>query len=112
MYLHKNSKDFFSVCISSGAAGLIISINRILTKAMLTNKKINTMIFFCLSMGMLLVCFVVFHLSRKSKFVQFYIRQCQMTLMVDDQRPITTGGMCPEEVSLVSHQHFFSLHAV
>ncbi len=85
-----------------GAAGLLISINRILTKALLDDEKVNTMIFFCVSISLLGLCFVTFHVTRRTDFVRFYVSLCESAKLAEDQRGITKGNCVTEEVSLVS----------
>ena len=54
----------------SGAAGLIVSINRILTKLILHDDRENTIIFFCISIATVVMCAVVFHITRRTQFVR------------------------------------------
>ncbi|KAK6173971.1 hypothetical protein SNE40_017335 [Patella caerulea] len=93
-----------AVMTGESAAGLIISINRIITKALLNDQRINTIIFFIISISILWVCFIVFHIIRRTEFVRFYVSLCENAAIADDQRGITKGGGCTEEVSLVDFQ--------
>ena len=54
----------------SGAAGLIVSINRIMTKLLLHDARENTIIFFCVSIATVVMCAVVFHITRRTQFVR------------------------------------------
>ena len=70
-----NKKPLF-LSTSTGAAGLITSINRIVTKLLVHDEKINTLTFFVLSAIMVLVCLVTYHLARKTDFVRYYMVAC------------------------------------
>ena len=98
MYL--NFTDLFVYL--TGAAGLIISLNRILTKLLLDNTKINTLIFFGVSVGAVFMCFIAFNVTRRTDFVKFYVSMCESAGLAEDQRGITGNQhLPPEEVSLV-----------
>ena len=100
----------YSLCRIPGAAGLIVSINRILTKAMLKDKHTNTIIFFSLSLVMIFLCCIVFHLTRRTQFVRFFLTLCEDAAMADDQRGITPHmASNPEEVSLVREHSFLGV---
>ncbi|XP_012270453.1 equilibrative nucleoside transporter 4 [Orussus abietinus] len=66
-----------AVMAGESAAGFWISVNRILTKAVVDDERGNTSVFFGLSTMTIIMCFVLNHLVRKSDFVQFYITYCQ-----------------------------------
>ncbi|ESP02363.1 hypothetical protein LOTGIDRAFT_138509 [Lottia gigantea] len=89
-----------AVMTGESAAGLIISMNRIITKSLLNDQRINTIIFFIISISILWVCFIVFHIIRRTEFVRFYVSLCESAGVPEDQRGITKGGGCTEEVSL------------
>ena len=66
------SLDDCTLVFTTGAAGLIVSINRIVTKAFLPNSSVlNTFLFFLLSAAILLLCCVLFHVTKQSNFVRF-----------------------------------------
>jgi len=97
-----------------GAAGLIISINRILTKMLMPyNVTMNTMIFFIISLVMVLMCCIAFHVLRRSKFARYHVSLCRSAGLADDQRTIIQSDH-PEEVSLVSlhYTYFFSVRTI
>ncbi|XP_071095832.1 equilibrative nucleoside transporter 4-like [Haliotis cracherodii] len=93
-----------AVMTGESAAGLLISINRILTKALLKDEKVNTMIFFCVSISLVWMCFIVFHITRRTDFVRFYVSLCESAGLAEDQRGITKGNTYTEEVGLVDFQ--------
>ena len=65
------SLDDCTLVFTTGAAGLIVSINRIVTKAFLPDSSVlNTFLFFLLSAAILLLCCVLFHVTKQSNFVR------------------------------------------
>jgi solute carrier family 29 (equilibrative nucleoside transporter) protein 4 len=63
--------------VITGAAGFLVSGNRILTKLLLDDPKINTIIFFVMSIGIVALCFCLHQVVRRTDFVQFYITLCR-----------------------------------
>uniref|UniRef100_A0A8C6YJR1 Equilibrative nucleoside transporter 4 n=1 Tax=Nothoprocta perdicaria TaxID=30464 RepID=A0A8C6YJR1_NOTPE len=53
-------------------AGVIISLSRIFTKLLLSDEKENTVIFFFISIGMELTCFILHLLVKRTRFVRYY----------------------------------------
>ncbi|XP_029647515.1 equilibrative nucleoside transporter 4-like isoform X1 [Octopus sinensis] len=94
-----------AVMTGESAAGLVISSNRILTKALLHNQRTNTIIFFTISLTIVCLCFILFHVVRRSQFVRYYVSQCEMAGLAEEQRgianPNPASGPFTEEVSLV-----------
>ncbi|XP_036409336.1 equilibrative nucleoside transporter 4 [Megalops cyprinoides] len=60
------------VMTGESTAGVIISLSRIFTKLLIKNERKNTIIFFLISIGMELMCFVLHLLVRRTRFVQYY----------------------------------------
>jgi solute carrier family 29 (equilibrative nucleoside transporter) protein 4 len=77
-----------AVMTGESAAGLIVSVNRILTKAMMQDVHRSTLLFFALSIIFVLVCCTAFHVTRRTDFVHFYVGVCQQAIIQDDQRAI------------------------
>lgn len=77
----------------TGAAGFLVSGNRILTKLLLDDPKINTIIFFVTSIGIVALCFCLHQVVQRTDFVQFYITLCR------ESRKIVLEPM--EDVGLV-----------
>jgi len=90
----------------AGAAGLIVSVNRIVTKAMMRDVGASTLLFFGVSIAFVVVCCAAFHATRSTEFVRFYVSVCRSSAVSDDQRAIMRPSNEPaaagEEVSLVS----------
>jgi solute carrier family 29 (equilibrative nucleoside transporter) protein 4 len=79
--------------VITGAAGFLVSGNRILTKLLLDDPKINTIIFFVTSIGIVALCFCLHQVVQRTDFVQFYITLCR------ESRKIVLEPM--EDVGLV-----------
>ncbi|MFT7798034.1 equilibrative nucleoside transporter 4-like isoform X2 [Arapaima gigas] len=60
------------VMTGESTAGVIISLSRIFTKLLIKNEKKNTIIFFLISIGMELMCFMLHLLVRRTHFVRYY----------------------------------------
>nr|KAG5696108.1 hypothetical protein BaRGS_020509 [Batillaria attramentaria] len=96
-----------AVMTGESLAGVMVSTNRILTKALLKDERLNTIIFFFISIGILLACFVVFHISRRSNFVKFYVTLCSGgggDNREDRKKRTTSRPSYTEDVSLVDLQ--------
>lgn len=68
---------------------------------MMDDVQKNTIVFFAVSTASVFVCCVIFHLTRRSDFVRFYISMCKTSRIEDDQRSIMHQVTNVEEVSLV-----------
>ncbi|XP_041085071.1 equilibrative nucleoside transporter 4 isoform X3 [Polyodon spathula] len=60
------------VMTGESTAGVIISLSRIFTKLLISDEKMNTMTFFCISISMELLCFILHLLVRRTHFVDYY----------------------------------------
>ncbi|CAN8008083.1 unnamed protein product, partial [Ixodes pacificus] len=59
------------------AAGVLVSASRILTKALLSDERVNTLLFFSVSVLVVFLCFVVHGLVlQRTRFVRFYLALC------------------------------------
>jgi len=96
----------------AGAAGLIVSVNRVVTKALMRDVTDSTLLFFGVSIAFVVVCCAAFHVTRCTDFVRFYVSVCRSSAVGDDQRAImrpstehaaaAAAAAAGEEVSLVS----------
>ncbi|XP_069920644.1 equilibrative nucleoside transporter 4 isoform X2 [Oryctolagus cuniculus] len=59
-------------CCPRGTAGVMISLSRILTKLLLPDERASTLIFFLVSVGLELLCFLLHLVVRRSRFVRYY----------------------------------------
>ncbi|XP_064478255.1 equilibrative nucleoside transporter 4-like isoform X2 [Ornithodoros turicata] len=65
-----------AVMTGESAAGLLVSINRLLTKALLSDEQINTLLFFGISVVVVLLCFIIQSVVQRTRFVRFYLSLC------------------------------------
>lgn len=61
----------------SGAAGFLVSVNRILTKFLLSDQQFNTLLFFGISSVGVAICFILHQIVERSDFIQFYLTLCR-----------------------------------
>ncbi|XP_012878925.1 PREDICTED: equilibrative nucleoside transporter 4 isoform X2 [Dipodomys ordii] len=60
------------VMTGESTAGVMISLSRILTKLLLSDERASTLIFFLVSVGLELLCFLLHLLVRRSRFVLYH----------------------------------------
>ncbi|XP_074866914.1 equilibrative nucleoside transporter 4 [Carettochelys insculpta] len=60
------------VMTGESTAGVIISLSRIFTKLLLSDEKENTIIFFFISIGIELMCFILHLVVKRTRFVRYY----------------------------------------
>ncbi|KAH9488403.1 hypothetical protein Btru_062837 [Bulinus truncatus] len=66
-----------AVMLGESLAGVLVSINRILTKLLLENERVNTIIFFIISLVIIVVCCAAFFFARWTRFVRHHLRTCK-----------------------------------
>lgn len=82
----------------------MISLSRILTKLLLPDERASTIIFFLVSAGLELLCFLLHLLVRRSRFVLYY------TTRPRDSRPVRAGYRVHHDVA-TGDIHFVSAEA-
>ncbi|XP_067912912.1 equilibrative nucleoside transporter 4 [Heterodontus francisci] len=60
------------VMTGESTAGVIISLSRIFTKLLLSDERKNTIVFFFISIGMEMMCFILHLLVKRTQFVRYY----------------------------------------
>ncbi|XP_056143696.1 equilibrative nucleoside transporter 4 [Lampris incognitus] len=65
------------VMTGESTAGVIISLSRIFTKLLISDERKNTLIFFLVSIGMEMLCFLLHLVVRRSRFVRYYTSHSQ-----------------------------------
>lgn len=78
-----------AVMTGESTAGLIISTNRIITKLLLDDPRLNTMIFFVLAIAFVILCLITHLMVQKTDFVLFYLNLCHSSEDNDDMKRIT-----------------------
>ncbi|XP_067002183.2 equilibrative nucleoside transporter 4 [Anabrus simplex] len=66
-----------AVMAGESAAGFLVSGNRIITKLLLDDQRVNTIIFFVMSIAIIALCFGLHQVVRRTDFVQFYVTLCR-----------------------------------
>lgn len=80
----------------------MISLSRILTKLLLPDERASTLIFFLVSVGLELLCFLLHLLVRRSRFVLYYTTRPR-----DSRRGCRTGYRVHHDVA-TGDIHFVS----
>ena len=79
-----------AVMTGESVAGLLVSINRILTKLFVPSKRNSTMLFFTISIGIILICIITYVKVQCTGFVKFYsdIVQQQQKLVLNPSEQV------------------------
>lgn len=59
------------------AAGVIVSMNRIITKYLISDARSNTLMFFTLSIILIIITLIVINQIEKTQFVNYYLSKCK-----------------------------------
>ncbi|KAK9502529.1 hypothetical protein O3M35_011298 [Rhynocoris fuscipes] len=86
-----------AVMAGESAAGLFVSLNRMLTKLLLSDGRINTMVFFIGSVLIVGICFGIHQIVRQTDFVQFYLTLCKEAKKITLEPTEDAGLMDPME---------------
>lgn len=63
--------------IGESLSGLVISISRIMTKLLIKDEQMNTLIFFVISIFIIAVCLFINYLIKDDPFVVYYVNNCK-----------------------------------
>ena len=79
-----------AVMTGESVAGLLVSINRILTKLFVPSKRNSTVLFFTISIGIILICIITYVKVQCTGFVKFYsdIVQQQQKLVLNPSEQV------------------------
>ena len=96
----------FFFCPVSGTAGLLASLLRVVTKLVVADIRLNTVLFFVVIVVFLVVCCLTFILTVRTDFVQFYVQLYAAALQKeeDDRSSFDCGGGT-DEVGLQSYMY-------
>lgn len=86
-----------AVMAGESGAGLLVSMNRILTKLALDDGRLNTLIFFAVSAILVGLCFGLHQAVQKTDFVQFYLTLCRESKKITLEPTEDAGLMDPVE---------------
>ncbi|CAH1398750.1 unnamed protein product [Nezara viridula] len=88
-----------AVMAGESGAGLLVSLNRILTKMLLDDQRLNTFIFFAVSTVIVAMCFVLYQIVRQTDFVQFYLTLCRESKKITLEPTEDAGLMDPADAA-------------
>ncbi|XP_037069630.1 LOW QUALITY PROTEIN: equilibrative nucleoside transporter 4-like, partial [Pollicipes pollicipes] len=75
-----------AVMTGESAAGVLVSTSRILTRLLLDDVRLNTLVFFCCSLLLLVaVCCVLHQLLRRTAFVRHHVAACSADPLSETQ---------------------------
>ena len=91
--------------LSTGLAGVVVVLNRIITKAFIAEKRISVIVFFIISLLFVWVCVAFQAFLRWSPFVKHHMRRCTVwgtgvsmkELQDDQERLINSDGNIDED---------------
>lgn len=84
-----------------GAAGVLVSASRILTKALLSDERVNTLLFFSVSVLVVFLCFVVHGLVlQRTRFVRFYLALCAPSSASDPSGEVFADDLLHKRILL------------
>ena len=102
----RTTQSTYSETLSSrpftGAAGLIVSVNRILTKDLVADMRFSIVYFFCLSTAIVAACVIAHRIVERSEFVQYHLSACARSIIAfDNDGGPGGGGGAVEEVRII-----------
>ena len=60
-----------------GAAGVLVSSSRIVTRLLLSDVRLNTLLFFSISLLLVALCCLLHQLLRRTDFVRHHVAACR-----------------------------------
>lgn len=82
-----------AVMVGESASGVFTSSVRVLTKALVSELRGSTVYFFTVSISSVATCFVMYHLVRRSDFIQFYMSLCERAKTRITLEPTEDAGL-------------------
>ncbi|KAM7296489.1 hypothetical protein ISCGN_021647 [Ixodes scapularis] len=90
-----------AVMTGESAAGVLVSASRILTKALLSDERVNTLLFFSVSVLVVFLCFVVHGLVlQRTRFVRFYLALCAPSSASDPSGEVFADDLLHKRILL------------
>jgi solute carrier family 29 (equilibrative nucleoside transporter) protein 4 len=94
-----------AIMVGESVSGIIVSVNRVLTKGTFGDERTSTIVFLVVSMAFVAVCALCLIFLKFSPFVQYHIKQCSRKKVMSDKvvfRARTNGR--EEEKELVESE--------
>ncbi|XP_022904129.1 equilibrative nucleoside transporter 4 [Onthophagus taurus] len=82
-----------AVMVGESASGVFTSSVRVLTKFVISEIRGSTIYFFSVSITSVATCFAMYHLVRRSDFIQFYITLCERAKTRITLEPTEDAGL-------------------
>ncbi|KAK9679137.1 Nucleoside transporter [Popillia japonica] len=82
-----------AVMVGESASGVFTSSVRVLTKFIISEIRGSTIYFFTVSISSVATCFVMYHLVRRSDFIQFYMSLCERAKTRITLEPTEDAGL-------------------
>jgi hypothetical protein len=76
-----------------GASGVFTSSVRVLTRFLIPEIRGSTIYFFTVSVSAVATCFAMYHLIRRTDFIQFYIALCERAKTRITLEPTEDAGL-------------------
>lgn len=77
----------------SGTSGVFTSMVRVLTRFLVKELKGSTIYFFTVSVSSVATCFAMYHLIRRTDFIQFYVALCERAKTRITLEPTEDAGL-------------------
>ncbi|ERL86024.1 hypothetical protein D910_03438 [Dendroctonus ponderosae] len=82
-----------AVMVGESASGVFTSLVRLITKFIINELRGSTVYFFVVSVSTVLTCFAMYHLIRRSDFIQFYMALCERAKTRITLEPTEDAGL-------------------
>ncbi|XP_060535894.1 equilibrative nucleoside transporter 4 isoform X2 [Cylas formicarius] len=82
-----------AVMVGESTSGVFTSVVRVITKCIVNELRGSTVYFFTVSVSTVLTCFAMYHLIRRSDFIQFYIALCERAKTRITLEPTEDAGL-------------------
>ncbi|XP_066250775.1 equilibrative nucleoside transporter 4 isoform X1 [Euwallacea similis] len=82
-----------AVMVGESTSGVFTSIVRVITKLIVNELRGSTVYFFTVSVSTVLTCFAMYHLIKRSDFIQFYIALCERAKTHITLEPTEDAGL-------------------
>lgn len=82
-----------AVMVGESASGVFTSFVRVLTRFLIPEIRGSTIYFFTVSVSSVATCFVLYHLIRRTEFIQFYVTLCETAKTKITLEPTEDAGL-------------------
>lgn len=86
-----------AVMVGESASGVFTSSVRVLTRFLISEIRGSTIYFFTVSVSAVATCFAMYHLIRRTDFIQFYIALCERAKTRITLEPTEDAGLVNQQ---------------